>query len=91
MACNRPNGIGSKNYRAQSSRELKENIVEFSSNEAFEALGYLNPVTFQYKGDKNGELHLGFVAEDVSSIVATSDRKGIDPIAIIAILSRVAK
>jgi len=34
----------------------------------------MNPVTFQDKVDPN-EKHVGFIAEDVAEIVATSDRK----------------
>ncbi len=80
-----------KNFINISSRELKENFSELSGKEAFETLENLNPLRFQYKGDTRGELHLGFIAEDVSRNVATVDRKGINPMAIIAVLTRVVK
>ncbi|SNQ61965.1 tail fiber domain-containing protein [Candidatus Methanoperedens nitratireducens] len=80
-----------KNFVNISSREMKENFSELSGKEAFETLENLNPLRFQYKGDTRGELHLGFIAEDVSRNVATADRKGISPMAIIAVLTRVVK
>ncbi|VVB91098.1 Chaperone of endosialidase [uncultured archaeon] len=80
-----------KNFVNISSREMKENFSELSGTEAFETLENLNPLRFQYKGDTRGELHLGFIAEDVSRNVATEDRKGINPMAIVAVLTRVVK
>jgi hypothetical protein len=47
-----------------SSRELKSNIRDLTSNEAADALETLNPTRFSYKADPEEE-HIGFIAEDV--------------------------
>jgi hypothetical protein len=37
------------------------------------------------------ELHLGFIPEDVPELVASSDRKGMSPMDVVAVLTRVVK
>ncbi len=71
-----------------SSREYKENISTLSSNEAHEALEALNPVRFNYKAEKEEE-YLGFIAEDVPELVAMKDRKGMNSMDVVAVLTRV--
>ena len=71
-----------------SSREYKDDIEEISAEEAMEALDELTPVSFNYKNDKEKELHLGFIAEDVPEIVATKDRKGLSPMDILAVITK---
>lgn len=71
-----------------SSRELKENIAELSGQEAIETLENLNPIKFSYKADNNNNLHIGFIAEDVPELVATSDRKGLSSMDIVAVLTK---
>ncbi len=73
------------------SREFKENISQLSSREAIEALENLDPVTFNYKADREKELHLGFIAEDVPDLVATTGRKGLSVMDIVAVLTKVVK
>ncbi|MBF0338350.1 MAG: tail fiber domain-containing protein [Nitrospirae bacterium] len=73
-----------------SSREYKENIEELSSNDAMLALNYLKPVTFNYKTDKMDH-HIGFIAEDVPDIVATKDRKGLSPMDMVALLTKIVQ
>ncbi|MBF0338695.1 MAG: tail fiber domain-containing protein [Nitrospirae bacterium] len=73
-----------------SSREYKENIEELSSNDAMLALNYLKPVTFNYKTDKTDH-HIGFIAEDVPDIVATKDRKGLSPMDMVALLTKIVQ
>lgn len=63
-------------FTQTSSRELKENINAISKEEAIEVLEGLNPVKFSYREDRDRKLHLGFIAEDEPTVVATSDRKG---------------
>jgi hypothetical protein len=70
-----------------SSRELKENITELSSEKADAILKGLNPVQYNYKADKT-ESHIGFIAEDVPELVATKDRKGLSPMDIVAALTK---
>ena len=73
-----------------SSRYLKENIERLSSDEALDALNDLNPVKYNYKVDKTDH-HVGFIAEDVPELVATSDRKGMSPMDVVAVLTKVVQ
>jgi len=73
-----------------SSRQYKENIHSLDRKEAFETLSGLNPVIFNYKNEKS-EDYVGFIAEDVPSLVATSDRKGLSPMDVTAVLTKVVK
>ena len=73
-----------------SSRDYKENIKDLSSKEAALTLASLTPVTYNYKVDK-GQAHVGFIAEDVPDLVATKDRKGLSPMDIVAVLTKVVK
>lgn len=83
--------IYAKGVKLQSSRELKENIAELSGKEAVEALKNLNPVKFNFKADSDKNLHIGFIAEDVPELVATSDRKTLSPMDIVAVLTQALK
>jgi len=74
-----------------SSRELKENIAALSSQEAITTFDELNPVKFTYKADAQKDLHIGFIAEDVPELVATPDRKGISPMDVVAVLTKVVQ
>ena len=73
-----------------SSRDYKENIKDLSTKEASLALASLTPVTYNYKVDKN-QGHVGFIAEDVPELVATKDRKGLSPMDIVAVLTKVTQ
>ena len=73
-----------------SSREYKENIRNLRGEDAMEALKGLNPVTFNYKSSSI-EGHVGFVAEEVPDLVATKDRKGLSPMDIVAVLTKVVQ
>ncbi|MCM3878308.1 MAG: tail fiber domain-containing protein [Thermoanaerobaculia bacterium] len=73
-----------------SSREYKQNIRDLSSEAAEETLARLSPVTYAYKAAP-GELHVGFIAEDVPEIVATPDRKGLSPMDIVGVLTKVVQ
>jgi hypothetical protein len=73
-----------------SSREYKENINELTISKAISTLKDLNPVEYSYKADKK-EHHLGFIAEDVPDLVATKDRKGLSPMDIVAVLTKVVQ
>jgi hypothetical protein len=71
-----------------SSRAKKENIAALTLDAALAALERLEPVQFNYKTD-TVEQHVGFIAEDVPDIVASSDRKGLSSMDIVAVLTRV--
>jgi hypothetical protein len=73
-----------------SSREVKENISSLSTEEAMDTLEDLVPVKFNYKVDKQ-EKHVGFIAEDVPELVATNNRKGMSPMDVVAVLTKVVK
>ncbi len=74
-----------------SSRKLKKNILDISAEEAVQSLAQLNPVKYNLKADKDNNLHLGFIAEDVPDLVASRDRKTISPNHIVAVLTKVLK
>jgi hypothetical protein len=73
-----------------SSRDYKENIEELTEEEALETLNGLIPTKFNYKIDKE-EKHVGFIAEDVPELVASKDRKGLSPMDIVAVLTKVVQ
>ena len=83
--------ITAGNYLTSSSREIKENIIDLSNQEALEVLGRLSPVKFNLKADETKKIHIGFIAENVPHSVAGSDGKSINVMDIIAILTRVVK
>ena len=71
-----------------SSREYKDNIRDLTTEEALSAFRGLNPVAFTYKAGA-GEQRIGFIAEDVPDLIATKDRKGLSPMDIVAVLTKV--
>ena len=73
-----------------SSIEYKENMTELETTEAIETLNGLTSVKFNYKVDKE-EKHVGFIAEDVPELVASKDRKGLSPMDIVAVLTKVVQ
>jgi hypothetical protein len=73
-----------------SSREYKDKIEALATEEALDTLKGLNPVKFAYKKDMT-EKHVGFVAEDVPDLIATKDRKGLSPMDIVAVLTKVVQ
>jgi hypothetical protein len=73
-----------------SSREYKENIEVLSTEEALEAIKELNPVKYAYKTDQT-EKRVGFISEEVPELVSMKDRKGLSPMDIIAVLTKVVQ
>jgi hypothetical protein len=73
-----------------SSRAYKENIRGLSVDEAMETLKELSPVKFNYKAGSK-DTHVGFIAEDVPALVATSDRKGMSSMEVVAVLTKVVQ
>lgn len=73
-----------------SSRELKENITDLSTEDAINTLNNLDPVTYNYKRNAD-EKYVGFIAEDVPEIVAQNDRKSLSTMDIVAVLTKVVK
>jgi len=73
-----------------SSREYKTDVKQLSIEKAMDALTQLKPVEFAYKADTE-ERHVGFIAEDAPDIVATKDRKGMSPMDVVAVLTKVVQ
>ena len=73
-----------------SSREYKTDVKQLSAEKAMDALTQLKPVEFAYKADSQ-EKHVGFIAEDAPDIVATKDRKGMSPMDVVAVLTKVVQ
>jgi hypothetical protein len=73
-----------------SSRDLKEDICDLDTQAAEQTLAQLNPVTFRYKAEPT-DAHVGFIAEDVPDLVATQGRKGLAPMDIVAVLTKVVQ
>ncbi len=73
-----------------SSRDVKENITQLSPEQALAALSRLEPVQYNYRNDAE-DSYVGFIAEDVPDLVATSDRKGLSAMDVVAVLTRVVQ
>ena len=71
-----------------SSRDRKENVKAITVEEALAVLAGLEPVHYNYKNDSQ-ESYIGFIAEDVPGLVATSDRQGLSAMDIVAVLTKV--
>jgi hypothetical protein len=82
--------LASGTWTNASSREYKENIHDLAADAAAQALAALTPVTFNYRTDTRWK-HVGFIAEDVPDLVASPDRKGLSPMDIVAVLTRVVQ
>ncbi|HYI12803.1 MAG TPA: tail fiber domain-containing protein [Thermoanaerobaculia bacterium] len=73
-----------------SSRTFKENIHELSADDAKAAVAALKPVTYKYKNES--EPYVGFIAEEVPTIVAQEyDRRYLSPMDIVATLTKVVQ
>ncbi len=73
-----------------SSREYKTDIRKLSTQKAIDTLKQLEPVEFAYKTDSQ-EKHVGFIAEDAPELVASKDRKGMSPMDVVAVLTKVVE
>ena len=73
-----------------SSREYKADIKKLTAEKAMETLTQLDPVEFAYKTNRD-EKHVGFIAEDAPGLVATKDRKGMSPMDVVAVLTKVVQ
>ena len=76
------------NWVNASSRDVKQDIHQLDGDAALDALKGLQPVTFAYK-ENPGEPMVGFIAEDVPDLVATTDRKGLSSMDVVAVLTKV--
>lgn len=74
-----------------SSRSLKDQIVDLSSEKAAQAFEQLTPVEFIYKDDATAEKRVGFIAEDVPDLIAEPERKSVPVMDVVALVTRVVK
>ena len=74
----------------RSSRISKENISALSSVDATAAVMALQPVSFNYTAEQ-GEDYVGFVAEDVPALLASSNRDSLSTMDIVAALTKVVQ
>jgi hypothetical protein len=88
-------GSGARNVNGQwinaSSRAYKDNIQELSAADAIKALDEITPVTYTFKNDEGRDLNVGFIAEDTPELISTPDRKGLNPLEVVAMLTKVVK
>ena len=73
-----------------SSRAKKDDIRALSVDDALAVLRQLEPVQFVYKTEPDEE-YVGFIAEDVPDLVATTDRNGLAPMDIVAVLTKIVQ
>jgi Chaperone of endosialidase len=83
--------VAATSFVTISTREMKDNILDLCSQEAIVALEQLSPVKFQYKSEHSEKTHIGFIAEDVPELVATTDRKAVSVMDIVALVTQVVK
>jgi Family of unknown function (DUF6519) len=80
--------VQSGSFTQISSRFLKEQIADLSSQEAASALKSLNPVTFVYIADETKHLYAGFIAEDTSSLLTSPNKQAVKIMDVVAILTK---
>ncbi len=74
----------------RSSRNSKTGIAALSGAEALAAVMALEPVSFEYRAEQ-GERYVGFIAEDLPSLLASSDGRSLSTMDIVAALTRVVQ
>lgn len=59
---------GSNAFTSTSDERLKKNIEELDEEECVQKLKQLEPVTYQWKHNENGEKQAGFIAQEVEKV-----------------------
>ncbi len=78
------------NLEVGSSRDYKEDIRALEVKEAMDTLRELRPVKFHYTVDPTEE-SVGFIAEEVPTLVATNSRKSLSTMDVVAVLAKVTQ
>jgi len=78
------------NWINASSRAVKQDIHQLDADAALQTVKALQPVTFAYKANP-AETNVGFIAEDVPDLVATTDRRGLSSMDVVAVLTKVVQ
>lgn len=77
-------------WQDASRRELKRDIADLSPENSTEVLRDLTPVVFRYS-EGDGRRRVGFIAEDVPELLASSDRGSVCAMDVVAVLTRVVQ
>lgn len=75
----------------ESSRDLKRDITDLSSEEVSHLLRNLNPIKFSYTSDEAQQVHIGFLSEEVPEMLASVDQKAISISDIVGVLVQAVK
>lgn len=78
-------------FVVRSSSKLKDEIAPLSQADALQALAELNPVTFVLKGDESKNRRVGFLAEELPSLVSIQGKEGASPMQIVALLAKMVQ
>ncbi len=78
-------------WQQGSSKTFKKNITAITSGEALDTLAELNPVKYNYIKDEDQEEYAGFLAEDVPELVASKNRKTLNAMDVVAVLTKVVQ
>ncbi|WP_198013713.1 tail fiber domain-containing protein [Crinalium epipsammum] len=79
----------SNGFYQVSSRVLKEEINDLSSQDVTEILRSLNPVKFTYTEDESKTPFAGFIAEDTPDLLTSNDKQAIKVVDLVAVLTKI--
>lgn len=85
------NQFQGEGFHQVSSRTLKDQVSDLSSQEVERILQTLNPVKFVYTEDATKSLHAGFIAEDTSDLLTSTDKQAVKIMDVVAVLTRAVK
>lgn len=83
--------VTATSFQPASSRTFKRDIVELESRAAGQAFRAMTPVRYVYNDDPQATAHVGFIAEDVPELVASSDRQSVPIMDVVALMTRIVK
>jgi uncharacterized coiled-coil protein SlyX len=83
--------VTSGSFTQISSRLLKDNITDLTSQEVTQVLRILSPVKFIYTEDDTQHLNVGFIAEDTPDLLTSSDKQAVKIMDVVAILTKAVK
>ena len=72
-----------------STKDRKTDTRELNIDEALEALSGLDPIVYREITNTDGDYKVGFNAEDVPELVATSSRMGLSSMEFVAVLTKI--
>ena len=72
-----------------STKDRKTDTRELNIDEALEALSGLDPIVYREITNTDSDYKVGFNAEDVPELVATSSRMGLSSMEFVAVLTKI--